>query len=198
MKVIGITGGVGCGKSAILKELEQKLNCVVLRADEAAMELEQKGNKCYDELIQLLGTEILMADGQIDRNKMASRVFGNDKLLDEVNNIVHPAVKEYILEKIEAFRQEGHVEYFFLEAALLIECGYNSIVDEMWYIFADKEVRVNRLKESRHYTEQKIESIMNSQLSEDEYRANSDFVVNNSNSLDDSINQILKRVNHER
>ncbi len=194
MKVIGITGGVGCGKSAVLSQLEKTLNCVVLRADEAAMELEQKGQDCYDSLVNLLGREVLNEDGQINRNKMAAMVFDNDKLLEEVNNIVHPAVKKYILEQIDKTKKKGKVDFFFLEAALLIECGYNSIVDEMWYIFANKDIRIKRLKESRNYSEQKIESIMDSQLSEEEYRKNSDFVVDNSNSLEDSINQICKRI----
>ena len=194
MKVIGITGGVGCGKSAVLSQLEKTLNCVVLRADEAAMELEQKGQDCYDSLVNLLGREVLNEDGQINRNKMAVMVFDNDKLLEEVNNIVHPAVKKYILEQIDKTKKKGKVDFFFLEAALLIECGYNSIVDEMWYIFANKDIRIKRLKESRNYSEQKIESIMDSQLSEEEYRKNSDFVVDNSNSLEDSINQICKRI----
>lgn len=194
MKVIGITGGVGCGKSAVLSRLEETLNCVVLRADEAAMELELKGHDCYDSLVDLLGTEVLNEDGQINRNKMAAMVFDNDELLGEVNNIVHPAVKKYILEQIDKTKKKGNVDFFFLEAALLIECGYNSIVDEMWYIFARKDIRIKRLKESRNYSDQKIESIMDSQLSEEEFRKNSDFVVDNSNSLEDSINQICKRI----
>lgn len=194
MKVIGITGGVGCGKSAVLSRLEEILNCVVLRADEAAMELELKGHDCYDSLVDLLGTEVLNEDGQINRNKMAAMVFDNDELLEEVNNIVHPAVKKYILEQIDKTKKKGNVDFFFLEAALLIECGYNSIVDEMWYIFARKDIRIKRLKESRNYSDQKIESIMDSQLSEEEFRKNSDFVVDNSNSLEDSINQICKRI----
>lgn len=194
MKVIGITGGVGCGKSAVLSRLEETLNCVVLRADEAAMELELKGHDCYDSLVDLLGTEVLNEDGQINRNKMAAMVFDNDELLEEVNNIVHPAVKKYILEQIDKTKKKGNVDFFFLEAALLIECGYTSIVDEMWYIFARKDIRIKRLKESRNYSDQKIESIMDSQLSEEEFRKNSDFVVDNSNSLEDSINQICKRI----
>ena len=198
MEVIGITGGVGCGKSAILSELEKNLNCVVLRADEAAMELEKKGGVCYFSLVDLLGEDVLSQDGEIDRIKMASLVFDNDDLLKKVNDIVHPAVKEYILDRIKYYEDCGNVDFFFLEAALLIECGYNSIVDQMWYIFANKEVRIKRLKESRNYSEQKIDAIMNSQLSEEEFRANSDFVIDNSNSLEDSIKQIYKRVNHER
>lgn len=198
MEVIGITGGVGCGKSAILCELEKNLNCVVLRADEAAMELEKKGGACYFSLVDLLGKDVLSQDGEIDRIKMASLVFDNDDFLKKVNDIVHPAVKEYILEKIKYYRDCGDVDFFFLEAALLIECGYNSIVDQMWYIFANKEVRIKRLRESRNYSDQKIEAIMNSQLSEEQFRANSDFVIDNSNSLEDSIKQIYKRVNHER
>lgn len=194
MKVIGITGGVGCGKSAILGELENTLNCVVLRADEAALMLERKGHDCYDSLVMLLGKEILDSDEEIDRRKMAEIVFDDSNLLMKVNNIVHPAVRQYILEQIEKYRKQGKIDYFFLEAALLIECGYNSVVDEMWYIFADKDIRIKRLKETRNYSDQKIEGIMASQLSEDEFKKNSDFVIDNSGSLEQSINQIRQRI----
>lgn len=193
MKIIGITGGVGSGKSAILSYLKDKYNCIVFLADDAAKELEKKGNVCYDRLVDLLGKKILNEDEEIDSKKMAAAIFEDDKLLEAVNGIIHPAVKIYILDSIKKARTEGY-DYFFLEAALLIECGYNSIVDEMWYVFAEEKIRRKRLKESRGYSDEKIDSIMNSQLSEEEYRNNSDFVIDNSKTLKNSLRQIDKRL----
>lgn len=193
MKIIGITGGVGSGKSAILSYLKDKYNCIVFLADDAAKELEKKGNVCYEKLVDLLGKKILNEEDEIDSKKMAAAIFEDDKLLEKVNGIIHPEVKIYILDSINKARSEGY-DYFFLEAALLIECGYNSIVDEMWYVFAEEKIRRKRLKESRGYSDEKIDSIMNSQLSEEEYRNNSDFVIDNSKSLKNSLRQIDKRL----
>lgn len=194
MKVIGITGGVGCGKSAILKKLKEKYSCFIFLADDAAKELEKKGNACYESLVELLGENVLGEDREIIPSKMAEAVFENPSLLEKVNAIVHPAVKKYILDSIEEKKNDGLYEYFFLEAALLIECGYNEVVDEMWYIFAEEKIRRMRLKNSRGYTDEKIDSIMKSQLSEAEFKAGSDFTVDNSGDIDNTMSQIYKRL----
>ncbi|MBQ9863185.1 MAG: dephospho-CoA kinase, partial [Lachnospiraceae bacterium] len=81
-----------------------------------------------------------------------------------------------------------------IEAALLIECGYKEIVDEMWYIYTNIDVRRKRLKESRGYSDAKIDSILKSQLSEEEYRKNSDFEIDNSGLCEDSFEQIRERL----
>lgn len=194
MKVIGVTGGVGSGKSAVLSFLDNEYNAVVLLADDAAKELEKKDEACYRPLIDLLGEDIIGEDGEIDSKVMSSKIFFDNSLLEKVNDIVHPAVKKYILDRIEEERDLGNVDYFFLEAALLIECGYKDVVDEMWYIFVREDIRRDRLKRSRGYTDEKIDSIMRSQLSEKEFRDNCDFVVDNSNTLEESISQIKKRL----
>lgn len=190
MKVIGITGGVGCGKSAILNELKKNYSCFVLLADEAAKELEKRGNVCFLPLVELLGKNILGEDGEINSGRMSAVIFDNPSLLDKVNDIVHPAVKDYILSTISQKASTGLYDYFFLEAALLIECGYNEVVDEMWYIFTDEKIRRERLKKTRGYSDEKIDSIMRSQLSEEEFRAGSDFTVDNSGDIDKTMSQI--------
>ncbi len=197
MKVYGVTGGVGCGKSAVLAALEKKLGnekCRVLHADDAAKEIEQKGFRCYDDLVALLGEDVLDEEGQIDKKKMSAMIFSDSALLSKVNDIVHPAVREYILDAIDTARKDGKTEWFFLEAALLIECGYLSVVDEMWYVYADEKIRRKRLKESRGYSDEKIDSIMKSQLSDEEYRNASLFTIDNSGSVEESVKQILKHL----
>ena len=134
MRVIGITGGVGAGKSKVLEYLEEKYNCQVILADKVAHMLEEKGQKCYEELTALLGEEILLPDKSIDKQKMAEIIFADMDLLYKVNNIVHPAVKAFIVKTIEDKRIEGRLDFLFIEAALLIEDGYDVIVDELWYI----------------------------------------------------------------
>lgn len=192
MKIIGITGGVGSGKSRVLNEISNRCKCIILFADEIAKDLEKPGEKCYKDIVDLLGKEILDEDGRIVNKLMASKIYEDDSLLEKVNNIIHPAVRTYIIEEIAKAKREGLVDYFFIEAALLIECGYNEVVDEMWYIFAREDIRRKRLKESRGYTEEKIDSIMKSQLSENEFKTSSDILIDNSDSIEKTMLQIAK------
>ena len=117
MKTIGITGGVGAGKSLVLNYLQNHYNARVYLADNIANDLKLPGQSCYDKIIDLLGKDIIDSDGLIDKNKMAEKIFSHKELLNEVNRIIHPAVKEYVLSRIELERKKGEIDYFILEAA---------------------------------------------------------------------------------
>jgi len=190
MKVIGITGGVGAGKSTVLNYIREKYNCRIIFADDLAKELEKKGNVCYLPLIELLGEDILSEDGEINPFKMASVIYVNPQLLSGVNSIVHPAVKDAVVKEIDSEKEKGLHDYFFLEAAHLIGCGYKDIVDEMWYIRADESVRRERLKSSRGYSDEKIDKILSSQLSDEMFVSNSDVVINNGYDFSETCRQI--------
>lgn len=194
MRLIGITGGVGAGKSTILEYIRAHYRCRICLADQVAHEVKEPGQSCYNALVELLGPGILERDGRIDKSRMAEKIFREESLLEQVNAIIHPAVQKYLLEKIQKARQDGQTELFFIEAALLIECGYKDIVDEMWYIYADEEIRRQRLLESRGYPLEKIEQIMDSQLTEEAFRAGSDFVIDNSGAPEESFRQIRRRL----
>lgn len=194
MHVIGITGGVGAGKTKILTYLSEHYSCRIILADEVANQLKEPGQKCYEEIVTLLGTQILKPDGTIDRLKMAERIFSDRELLQRVNEIIHPAVKEYILQAIEEERHRDKIDFLFLEAALLIEEGYESIVDELWYIYADEAVRAERLKANRQYSDEKIQKILRSQLSDAEYRAHCSTVIDNDVALEETYRQIEKKM----
>ncbi|HBV81858.1 MAG: dephospho-CoA kinase [Lachnospiraceae bacterium] len=192
MRIIGITGGVGAGKTKVLSYIEAHFSCRVIRADEAAHKLYEPGQVCYQKLVALLGQEILSADNTIDKTKMAAVIFGDNALLVEVNSIVHPEVKKYILEQIAFERERGVVAYFFIEAALLIEEHYDQIVDEMWYIHSDVAIREKRLVKSRKYSAQKIAEIMKGQLSEEEFRKYCQVIIINNGDLEETYRQINK------
>ena len=183
MKVIGITGGVGAGKSEVLAYLAKRPACRIIMADRVAHELEEPGGVCHGRIVSLLGQEILAPDGSIDKAKMASRIFAEQDILRQVNEIIHPAVKEYITGVIAEEKKRGELSFLFLEAALLIEDGYERIVDEMWYIHTDEAVRRKRLKASRGYTDAKIDAIMQEQLSEDAFYRHCSVVIDNSKTL---------------
>lgn len=196
MRVIGITGGVGAGKSEVLQIIKENCDCFILIADHVAHEVMKKGFQSYEALVTLLGEEILDETQEIDHKRMAARIFakGAGKLLKQVNAIIHPAVKSYILHLIEEKRQEGAVRYFFIEAALLIEDGYTEICDELWYIYASKEVRTNRLMELRGYSRQKVRQIMERQSEEAVFLKNCKIVINNDGDLESTKQQIIKQL----
>lgn len=197
MKVIGITGGVGAGKSQILSYLKEHTKCRVIMADQVAHELEKPGMICYEKLLALMGKDILAENGEIDKAAFAARIFARKELLAQVNEIVHPAVKEYILQAVAEEMEKGQQDYLFIEAALLIEDGYEEIVDEMWYIHTDEAVRRARLKESRGYTDEKIDSIMREQLSEEEFYRHCPVVIDNSEVLEHVYRQIDEKLGED-
>ena len=159
MKFIGITGGVGAGKSAILEYIAEHYNAKVMLADEIAHDLMMPGT---------------------------------------MNGIVHPAVREYILEVYEAEKTKGALDFLILEAALLIEEHYDEICDELWYIYTSEENRRERLRENRGYSDEKIDGIFASQLTEEEYRRHCVKVIDNNGSVEDTNLQLVKIFNEEK
>ncbi len=125
---------------------------------------------------------------------MADLIFRDADKLAAVNAIVHPAVRAYILEEIREERRKGDVDFFFLEAALLIENGYDTIVEELWYVRADESLRRERLKASRGYSDAKIDGILAAQLSDAAYRTQCGFVIDNSGELADTCEQIDRKM----
>ena len=208
MRFIGITGGIGAGKSEILKFIRDHYKCEIYLADEVAHFVKEPMQPAYLALIDLLGTDILEedADGSrkvgnpIDKGRMANKIFSDADLLKETNAIIHPAVKDFLLDKLAKAKAkaEGNeadaVELFFVEAALLLETGYKELVDEMWYIYASVPVRSERLRQARGYSDEKIASIMQQQKDEAFYRQGCDFVIDNSGDLEDSCRQIRKKL----
>ncbi|MBR4140103.1 MAG: dephospho-CoA kinase, partial [Lachnospiraceae bacterium] len=159
MKVIGITGGVGAGKSAILNYLKEKHHAVVVEADKVGHLLMEPGGACYYSIVEKFGSSILNGDQTINRGKLGKIVFADESLLNELNKIIHPRVKSHIVSEIAKERAYHRTNYFVVEAALLIEDHYDVICDEMWYIHTDADIRAKRLKETRGYDDEKIAGI---------------------------------------
>ena len=191
MKFIGITGGVGAGKSVILDYLSQKEGIRVMPADEIPHDLMQPGTKCYQKIKDQFSTEdIFLPDGNFDRGKMAQVIFSNQEKRSQMNGIVHPAVKEFVLETAQQERKKGMLSVLVLEAALLIEEHYDEICDELWYIHAQEEVREKRLMQSRGYSREKVHQIFDSQLKEEIYRKYCKVTIDNNGDLSETFVQI--------
>lgn len=194
MKIIGITGGVGAGKSFVLKYLESTYHAYVIYADQVANDLKCPGHKCYDKLVRLLGEDVLAPDGTIDKSVMAAKIFADESMLQKTNAIIHPAVKETILQKISEKRKENVTEWFIIEAALLIEDHYDEICDELWYIYADMSIRRKRLMTSRGYTSERIAGIADRQLGDEEFRKHCQVVIDNSRGAEETYRQIDEKL----
>ncbi len=198
MKFIGITGGVGAGKSEILSYLGKKTGVRVMLADEIAHELMEAGTDCYKCLRQTFNDEdIWNSDGSFNREKLAKVIFSDKIKRDIMNSIVHPAVKEYVITQQEYEKERGELSLLVLEAALLIEEHYDKICDELWYIYTSEENRRDRLKASRGYSDEKIDNIFKSQLSEEEYRKYCAVVIDNNGSVEAAFEQIDKALVNE-
>lgn len=190
MRVIGITGGVGAGKSQVLSFLEKTYKAQVFQADEAGHQVMEPGTKAYGQIVDYFGKGILAGDGQIDRRALGALVFSDEKKRKYLNGIIHPAVKALALEEIARAHNEGVCRLFIIEAALLIEDHYEEICDEIWYVKADEEIRRKRLKENRNYTDERIDKIIKSQLKESEFEKNCQKIINNNGNIEKTRQEI--------
>ncbi|MBQ9579870.1 MAG: dephospho-CoA kinase [Lachnospiraceae bacterium] len=200
MKILGITGGVGAGKSEVLNYIEKAYNAIIIKADSVAARLLMPGEKAYNGVRELLPKDVYTDDGMIDNKKMAAVFFNDKNLKESVNSVVFPLVKEEILSIIEVARNNKK-SLVVMEAALLIEEHYDKICDELWYVYATPAVRAERLKESRGYSEERIRAVMDSQLSDEEFIKGTDVIINNSGDFEaakDSIDKELLRLGVKR
>ncbi len=188
--IIGITGEAGGGKSVALSYLQEHYPCEVLMADTIGNEVKEPGARCYEAVINLLGNEILLPDGSMNRALIAEKIFADKTLVDAMNEIIHPAVHDVIFERIDAFRRDNTIKFVFLEAALLIEAGYVDELDELWYICSDALQRKNRLQTIRGYSEKRIEGIAERQLDKDTFMKYADRVLMNNTTKEELYRQI--------
>lgn len=189
MKIIGITGGVGAGKSTVLDHLEKQYNACVLLADKIGHLVMEPGGICYGQVIALFGKQIIKNDKTIDRKMVSDVVFAHEEMRQKLDDIIHPAVKSYILDKIEEQKKAG-CTLMIVEAALLLEDHYDAFCDKVWYIHTDQEIRIERLMSSRGYTREKAENIIARQATEGFFREHADYIIQNNGDLDETWRQI--------
>ena len=193
MITIRITGGVGAGKSTVLDFLEQEYQAYVMKADEIGHLVMEPGQSCYEPVIALFGKQVIKNDKTIDRRLVSDVVFSHPDMLEKLNHIIHPAVKEYIRRQLALKKEEGQ-RICVVEAALLLEDHYEEFCDTVWYIRTDSEIRIRRLMESRGYTREKSMSIIASQAPEEFFRTHTDYVVTNNTDLEDTWQQIREGI----
>lgn len=197
MKVYGITGGAGTGKSEVIKMLQQNFGGCVIMSDEVARELMQKGNISYQLIVEYFGRDILMDDGEIDRKKLADHVFNNKEALEKLNSMTHPYVKDEIRKLIAEAEASGECRFVALESAILLECGYEDICDEFWYVYTKPEIRRQRMKETRNYSDEKVDSVMRNQQPDEVFFEQCSYVIKNNTTLSDVYAQLKKKLDQQ-
>lgn len=189
MKIIGITGGIGSGKTAVLSIFKEEYGAFIMEADALAHRLMEPGQRSYTDIVDTFGDGILASDNTIDRAKLGAIVFGDPDKLERLNQITHPNVKNAILESINEQKESG-CELYILEAALLIQDGYLSICDEMWFVYANVEVRIDRLCRYRGFSRDKAVAVIRSQEPDSYYEINCVKKIDNSGDREELRNHI--------
>ena len=189
-KVIGVTGGVGSGKSVVMKMLSEEFGARVILADLVGHDLMEPGAVSYRQIVDAFGEEILGEGGRIDRPSLSAIVFSDSEKLALLNQITHPNIKAEIIRRIEEGQNAQEASMIAVEAALLIEEDYGSLFDEMWYVYVDAETRMKRLADGRGYSEEKSRSIMRKQLSDEMFFASCQRVINNSTDVERTRQQV--------
>lgn len=193
-QIIGLTGGVGCGKSTVLSVLQRHFSCLEVSTDDISRQQMEPGERVYEQVVAEFGDAILREDGTVDRTRLAAVVFADPKKLERLNALTHPAVTERVLEIVEAERRADRYDAVVIETALLIEGHYDAFCDQVWYVYAPEAERRKRLKDSRGYSEEKIEDLFARQQTEEAYRAVATAVIDNADGRteEELVDQIWK------
>ena len=188
MYVIGLTGSIGTGKREAARQLEA-LGASIISADEVGHEAYTPNTEAWEQVIAAFGDDILQDDGDIDRRKLGAIVFSDPSQLEKLNQIMHPRMARMVSDKIGVLRDQG-VNVVVVEAALLFEAGWDTLVEEVWVTDSPEHIVIGRLKERNGLSEEEAKKRINSQMGRAERIERSDFVINNSGDMADLGNAI--------
>jgi dephospho-CoA kinase len=189
MKTIGLTGGIGSGKSTVSQMLAE-LGAFVIDADKVGHEIYLPGKEAWHQLTAAFGRDILAADQTIDRKKLGAVVFASDDARKKLNAIVHPLMFHDIGRRISEKRATGFAQPIVVEAAILIEANWLPLVDEVWVVVTSKTAVIDRVAEQRGMSAQATEARIASQLSDTERVKHAQVVIRNDGSLEDLQEQV--------
>ena len=181
MLVIGLTGSIGTGKSEAARQLEA-LGASIISADQVGHEAYTPNTEAWEHVVSAFGDEILQDDGEIDRRKLGTIVFSDPGQLERLNQIMHPRMAQMVADKVEVLRGQG-VEVVVVEAALLFEAGWDSLVEEVWTTDSPEQAVIERLKVRNGMSEEEARKRMSSQMGRTERLDRSDYVIDNSGDM---------------
>ncbi len=197
MYVIGLTGGIGSGKSTVAKLLEER-GATILSADLVGHEVYQPGRPAWQELVDAFGREIVAGDGTIDRKKLGSIVFAdpNDQRpLKRLNNITHPRMKGMMRERLAELEQQG-TRIAVLEAALLFDAGWDDLADEVWVTVVPPDIAARRTADRSGLSAEEVLARIEVQMSNAERIERSDVVIETNCSKEETAKQVEEQWSH--
>jgi dephospho-CoA kinase len=183
MLTIGLTGGIGSGKSTVAQILSE-LGATILDADKVAHTTYAPGGPAYDAVIAAFGADIVAPDRTIDRRKLGAVVFGNPERLNQLTSIVWPATRESIRRNVAELRASGVTLPIVVEAAILIEANWQPLFDEVWLVRASRERVVARIESQRGLKPAETEARIRAQLTDDQRAKHATLVIENNGSID--------------
>ncbi len=196
MKVIGVVGGIGVGKTTVVSLIKHYKKTFIISADEIGHDLLLKGHAAYQPVTSAFGSCILSKDGNIIRQKLGEIVFSDPKKLQLLNCITHPLIYNEVKRQIESARQDGNFELVIVDAALLIEIGLQYLTDKVIAVYADDKVRIPRIMKRQGLTKQQILERFKAQKKWEEFTQIADEIIDNSLSLEETREQIKKLLVH--
>lgn len=188
--ILGLTGGIGAGKSLILDYIRANYRARVLSTDEIAKEVCEPGGMCYTRLRQLLPEEAFGRRGKMDRDKVAELIYENPELRNQMNELIHPAVGLYLQAETASEQKKGLLDFVIIESALYDGSGFALLCKEVWNVSAPQDVRKARLMESRGYSQEKVDSIFESQEKYDKIRRALKVQIYNGEEADKAYAQV--------
>lgn len=191
MRVIGLTGGIGSGKSTVAKLLEQK-GAVLLDADRIGHEIYLPGKPAYDDIVAEFGPEVVADDGTIDRKKLGPIVFSDPDKLKRLNEITHPRIAQAVRDRLAELRETG-LAVAVIEAAILFEAGWEVLADEVWVTVVDPETAAERAAARGGLDPQQVLERIKAQMSNEERVSRAHVAI----STDGDLSDTTRRVEHE-
>ena len=181
MIVIGLTGGIGTGKSEVAR-IFQELGAVLINADQIGHQAYTPHSEIWQEVVKAFGEEILQPNGEIDRKKLGSIVFADPDRLTRLNQIMHPRMARMVAQQVQELREQG-ADVVVVEAALLFEAGWDSLVGEVWSTESPEDLVIERLQTRSGLSQEEAKKRIDSQMSAEERKSRSQVVVDNSGDL---------------
>lgn len=199
MIIIGLTGGIGTGKSTVSNYLKNK-GCLILDADAISRQMTEKGQPALEDISKNFGSHLIDEEGNLNRQALGNIVFNNKEKLDILQSIITNKVVENINNNILRLKEERFEGIVIIDAPLLFECNMEGISDENWLVVATLETRLNRVAARDGLSREQILSRINNQMSQEEKEKLSNVILDNSGTLEELYNQIdsnLERINNE-
>ena len=189
MRIIGLTGGIAAGKSQVSRILSE-LGAIIIDADVIAREIVEKGTSTWEEIRDEFGEEYFLADGSLNRKKLGKLVFSDKHALRKLNDITHPAIRNSIISRLDELKTQDYKGVVVVDAALLLEVGWDDLVDEVWVVDAPLKTRLSRLMDRDGLSREEALNRINSQMTQERKNEKADRIIKNEFNIDHLEKQV--------